>query len=433
MTGNVQNDKFWKVLSVVLIVLLIGAVAVTVWQVQQSPKHVYYQRMSQPATSDMVALAPGLEVDHSSIYWVADLAEQALPFVVNVETIIEFDEDSDDKVKDMLEEMHENIPDFFKNNPGIQEWQYQTPDEPMVGGEGSGFIIREDGYIVTNAHVVEGASKFLVHFYDGTSHEAKLIGTDAFKDIAVLKIDTDEDLPVAVLGDSDTLRIGEPVVAIGSPLGFDATVTSGIVSTARRNVEDLGRHSDSRRPTGLIQTDAAINRGNSGGPLLNADGEVIGVNQAIIRWENSAMYTMDRVPVEGIGFAIPINDIKGTIEQIVKEGKVVYPGISATITTFSDYIKREGLEVDKLGVEEGVYVQSLTVGGPADRAGIEAGDVIMSINDVDLLTADQLIDEIQKHQVGERVTMRVARQAGEKHEDVVVVLGELDLSGFAIE
>jgi len=432
MNENPRNDMFWKILSVSLIVILGGVVALAVWQGRQ-PKYVYYERNDSPTVSEMVALAPGLEVDHSSIYWVADLAEKALPFVVNVETIIEFDEESDDKVRDLMEEMHKNVPDFFPDMEEFRQHEFNIPEEPMVGGEGSGFIIREDGYIVTNAHVVQGASSFLVHLYDETTLEAELIGTDMFKDIAVLKVSNGKDLPVAVLGDSEQLRIGEPVVAIGSPLGFDATVTAGIVSTSRRNVSDLGRNNDIRRPQGLIQTDAAINRGNSGGPLLNAEGEVIGVNQAILRWENSAMQSMMPVPVEGIGFAIPINDIKATIEQIVKEGKVIYPGISATITTFSDYIIRHGIDPDSLGVEEGVYVQALTIDGPADRAGIEAGDVLLSINGIDLSSADQLILEIQNYKVGERVTLRVARQAGDKHEDVIVVLGELDLSGVQVE
>jgi len=389
--------------------------------------------------SSMAALSPSLAVDHDNIYWIADLAEQALPFVVHVETI--YKQQDDTAVKNMHEELQRSMPEFFRQFED-QDFQFQTPEMPedyQPSGEGSGFIFREDGYIVTNAHVVNDmkeqnlvADKFVVHMYDGETYDAKLIGTDNFKDIAVLKVDAGKDLPVAVLGHSGQTRIGEPVVAIGSPLGYEATLTAGIVSSNYRDLEEVHRPADARRPQYLIQTDAAINQGNSGGPLLNADGEVIGVNQAIVRWEQPNFFMgSGMVPVEGIGFAIPIDEIKSTVEQIVTEGKVVYPGISATITSLEDYLKRE--PDLKLEVDKGVYVASLIVAGPADRAGVEAGDVILAINDVDVTTADELIREIQLYKVGDRVTLRVARQGGKQQEDVTVVLGELDLSAIPVE
>lgn len=433
METEVKNDRFWKTLSIMLFVVLAGATAFFMW-LNQQPRHVYYERSSTRASqpvSELVALSPGLEVDHDSIYWVADLAEQALPFVVNVETVINppSDNNSDESVQDFMQEWQNNMPEFFRDFN--MEDRQMPENHPPLGGEGSGFIIREDGYVVTNAHVVEGADSFLVHMYDGTTLDAELIGTDTFKDIAVLKVDS-KDLTVAILGDSDTTRIGEPVVAIGSPLGYEATVTAGIVSAANRSLEDMGQQSDIRRPQGYIQTDAAINRGNSGGPLLNAEGEVIGVNQAIVRWEGNTMgfgFGMP-VPVEGIGFAIPINAVKDTIEQIVSNGKVVYPGISAQIVGLEDYLAREPNL--KLDVDKGVYVAVVTVGGPADRAGIEAGDVILTINDVEVTTAEELIVAIQEYSVGERVTLKVARQGTDKFENVTIVLGELDLSGVNI-
>jgi serine protease Do len=431
METEVKYDRFWKTLSIMLFVVLAGATSYLVW-LNQQPRHVYYERNSPRAVqpvSELVALSPGLEVDHDSIYWVADLAEQALPFVVNVETVINLpgENSSNESAEDFMREWQDNMPEFF---PDFNMEERQMPqNHPPLGGEGSGFIIREDGYVVTNAHVVQGADSFLVHMYDGTTLDAELIGTDTFKDIAVLKVDSN-DLSVAILGDSDATRIGEPVVAIGSPLGFEATVTAGIVSAANRSLEDMGRPTDIRRPQGYIQTDAAINRGNSGGPLLNAEGEVIGVNQAIVRWEGSMMGFEMAVPVEGIGFAIPINAVKDTIEQIVTNGKVVYPGISAQIVGLHDYLEREpNLELD---VDQGVYVAVVTVGGPADRAGIEAGDVILTINDVEVTTAEELIVAIQDYSVGERVTLKVARQGTDKHENITVVLGELDLSGVDI-
>lgn len=441
MEQRVNKDGFWKVLSVVLLLVLVGVVAYTVWQGQQ-PRYVYYEHGNNQAASKLAALSPSpsLQAGHDDIYWIADLADKALPYVVHVETM--YKQADDDQVRSLHEEMQRGLPQLFPF--GEQNYQFQTPEVPkdyQPSGEGSGFVFREDGYIVTNAHVVNDlkengttlkADKYVVHMNNGDSYDAKLVGTDNFKDIAVLKIDPGKDLPVAVLGHSGDTRIGEPVVAIGSPLGYEATVTAGIVSSNYRDPKSVHRPADVRRPQYLIQTDAAINQGNSGGPLINAKGEVIGINQAIVRWESEpAMWAMNQVPVEGIGFAIPIDEIKSTIEQIVTKGKVVYPGISAEIATLEDYLKTEPNL--KLDVDKGVYVSSVTVGGPADRAGLEAGDVILAINDVDVTTADQLISEIQLYKVGDRVTLKVARQGGKKMDNVTIVLGELDLSEVQVE
>ena len=204
MTSQTGKDTFWKVISALLLVVLIGVVAYTAW-LQQQPKHVYYERTSSQPVSELAALAPGLSVDHKSIYWVADLAEQALPFVVNVETVFKTPEPQEGDAKDFMDEMQRSLPRFFQEF----EMPEMPQDHPPLGGEGSGFFVREDGYVVTNAHVVQGATEFIVHTNGGESYPAELIGADNFKDIAVLKIDTDRDLPVAVLGDSDATRIGE--------------------------------------------------------------------------------------------------------------------------------------------------------------------------------------------------------------------------------
>lgn len=329
-----------------------------------------------------------------------------------------------------MEQWEDMLPEPFRQRGEGEDWEFRMPDgHPPVGGTGSGFIIREDGYIVTNAHVVEGADAFTVRFADGSEMDAELVGEDRYKDLAVIKVDG-ENLPVAVLGDSAAARVGEPVVAIGSPLGYQQSVTAGIISMNKRSMEDLGRQADVRRPQEYIQTDAAINQGNSGGPLLNAEGAVIGINQAIVRWEGSSMFGR-AVPVEGIGFAIPINEVKSSIRQIVENGKVVYPGIQAAVISVEDFLRLEpGVKLD---VEEGVFIRSVTTGGPADRAGINAGDVVLTINDEPMRTGQQLIEEIQRHSVGERLTMRVARQGGSVQEDVTVVLGELDTSAVQIE
>jgi len=429
-----RSDSFWKVFAVILMIVVIGLAGVIAWQGQLR----FLGRGWNPGNGAKpipAALSSPLNLNYNSIYWIADLADKSLPFVVNVKTEFTNEDQgkgsknsgSDEQTpQDFMQQWQQMLPGPL----GQQFKQFQMPeDHPPIGGEGSGFIVRDNGYIVTNAHVVEGANKFTVHLSDGRDLPAKLVGADQFKDIAVLKVDAGN-LPTAPLGDSDAVRIGEPVIAIGSPLGFQQTVTAGIVSTNHRSLQDLGQADDVRRPQTYLQTDAAINRGNSGGPLLNARGEVIGVNQAIARWDNSLDSSgfQQMVPIEGIGFAIPINAVKASIDEIVKHGKVAYPGISAKVATLEDYLK-ENQEL-KLDVKKGVYVESVTVGGPADRAGIEAGDVILNVDGQAVTTGKQLIEAFQLHKVGDRVTLRVARQGTQKQENITVVLGELDISGM---
>lgn len=419
------SDTFWKVLSVLLFVALIGTVAVVLWQAKRP---VVRYEPSAGAKSHLAAFDPANTAGGSDVYWIADLAEKSLPFVVNIRTEIDLNAKKGKLADDGNKRLQQSLPPEFRQllpEPFGQQFEEQMPeDHPPVGGEGSGFIYRKDGYIVTNQHVVDGADKFKVRMNDGRELNAKLIGSDALKDIAVLKVDAGN-LPVAPLADSNQVRVGEPVIAIGSPLGYEATVTAGIVSTNHRKLSDLGQAQDPRSPQTYLQTDAAINRGNSGGPLLNARGEVIGVNRAIARWDSDGF---TQIPIEGIGFAIPINDVKSSIESIVLHGKVVYPGISAKIATLSDYLKQN--PDLKLQVAEGVYVVSVTVGGPADRAGIQAGDVILSVDNEAIESSGALIGVMQQHKVGERVTLRVARQGTKKQENVTVVLGELDIKAM---
>lgn len=426
MNEKRTGDTFWRVLSVLLLVALMGTVAVVVW-LSKRPI-VSYGPDSGPAKSHLATYTPGLGGNGNNLYWIADLAEKSLPFVVNIKTEINQNDKAAGGAGGLQQDkrLPQNIPPELRQflepwgQPDMQG-QQMPENHPPIGGEGSGFVYRADGYIVTNQHVVEGADKFTVRMNGGKEYSAKLIGSDEIKDIAVLKVDAGN-LPVAPLGDSDKVRVGEPVIAIGSPLGFEATVTAGIISTNHRSLSDLGQADDPRTPQTYLQTDAAINRGNSGGPLLNAQGEVIGVNRAIARWDSDGF---EKIPIEGIGFAIPIDEVKNSIDQIVLHGKVVYPGISAKIASLSDYIKQNP-EL-KLEVNKGVYVVSVTVGGPADRAGIKAGDVILNVNGEPVETGRALINFMQSHKTGDRVTLRLARQGTKKQEDVTVVLGELDL------
>jgi serine protease Do len=434
-----RTDNFWKVFSVILLVIMVGLVGVIVWQGQDS-RPAFYEGKPARAKGSLASLAPSLKAGSDlGRYWVSDLADGALPYVVNIQTIHKAPKatkQSAEDTQEMLRRFHQMLPFDMQDMSPEEMQQFSMPQGAPEDstGVGSGFVVREDGYIVTNSHVTNGADEFTVTFPDGKKLTAKLVGKDDFKDIAVLKVDSKTKLPVAHLGDSSETRIGEPVIAIGSPIGFSATVTAGIVSANNRSVADLrgldeaAGSEDIRKPQHYLQTDAAINRGNSGGPLINSDGEVIGVNQAIARKDMVNPMTGEWIPIEGIGFAIPIDEVKDTITQIVEHGSVKYPGISASIQDVKAYLEQYRDTDLKLDVKEGVYVVKVMIGGPADKAGIKAGDVILSIDGKKSSTANDFIKMLNQHKVGQRVTLRVARQGGKQQEDVSVVLEALDLS-----
>lgn len=272
---------------------------------------------------------------------------------------------------------------------------------------GSGIIISQDGYIVTNNHVVEGARTLSVQLNTGEEYEASLIGADSQTDLAVIKINPKETLTVAKLGESAKLQVGELAVAIGNPLGAElsGTVTVGIISGVNRTIQTS--NSDPNSTMTLIQTDAAINPGNSGGALINAYGEVIGIN--------NMKYASEEV--EGIGFAIPIDTAKTIINDLMESGYVKgrpYIGISVQeVTTALAF--RNNLPV-------GLYVSSVTEMGPADRAGIQRGDVITAVNGKKVETASELNEIKNNSKVGDVLTFTVQRD-GQK-TDVAVTLQE---------
>ncbi|MDY6796775.1 MAG: trypsin-like peptidase domain-containing protein [Actinomycetota bacterium] len=254
-------------------------------------------------------------------------------------------------------------------------------------GIGSGFIYSPDGYIVTNNHVVEDATSITVALQDGTTFEAGIVGTDPETDLAVIKIDA-TGLPAVELGTSSDLAVGELAMAIGSPEGFQGSVTSGIISALNRNVYV----SDSTPLLDVIQTDAAINPGNSGGPLCNIKGEVVGINTAI--YSESGGY-------DGLGFAIPIDGARPVIEQLIETGVAVHPWLGFTGSTLeTEVAERYGLPVD-----EGAIVRSVVEDAPAQKAGLEAGDIITAIDGTVVESMDQLMLELRKHQVGDTVTV----------------------------
>ncbi|MBD3781281.1 MAG: trypsin-like peptidase domain-containing protein, partial [Micrococcales bacterium] len=281
---------------------------------------------------------------------------------------------------------------------------------------GSGMVLRQDGYILTNHHVVAGAedagSSLVVLFADGSQEPATVVGSTPDYDLAVLKVEVTGLTPLA-LGDSDDVQVGDPVVAVGAPLGLAGTVTSGIVSALNRPVA-AGDGSEATAFINAIQTDAAINPGNSGGPLVNAAGEVVGINSAIAQPPGAAPTAGGSI---GLGFAIPSNQARRTAEQLIETGRATYPVIGAMLDT---RYTGEGVRV----AEESQQGQApVTPDGPADRAGIRPGDVILAIEGRPVTQPDELIVAIRARTPGEAVLLRVRGTDGAER-DVRVVLDE---------
>ncbi len=258
-----------------------------------------------------------------------------------------------------------------------------------VPGVGSGFIIDDEGYILTNAHVVFGSHEIKVALEDGRIFEGKIRGIDTVTDIAVVEIEADG-IPVPEIANNSNLRIGQMAIAIGSPLGLvgGPTVTVGVISALNRSIQTEVTFME-----GLIQTDAAINPGNSGGPLINSDGVVIGINSAIIPF------------TQGIGFAIPIQPAMWVAQQLRKYGEVTRPWISINAVDVNPKI----VAYYNLPIDKGVLVVNVMPGGEADRSGIKAGDILIQADDIEINNVRDLIKVINKHKVGDRVIMQLFR------------------------
>jgi len=277
---------------------------------------------------------------------------------------------------------------------------------PSEVASGSGFIVdAQHGYIVTNNHVITGAEKIVVSLADGRNLVAKLVGADDRTDLAVVQIADTKNLTATQQGDSTKLQVGEPVVAIGNPGGqeFARSVTTGVVSATNRILDIPGEASFN-----LIQTDAAINPGNSGGPLVNYQGQVIGINSA----------KNQEAGFEGMGFAIPISDALPTIKQLIEKGYASHPGLNVQIDPkyTAEYASQKGWPA-------GAYVSKVTLGGPAARAGIISGDVLTKINGKEIKSSLELTHELFKYNPGDKVTVTIFRN--NKTQDVSVTLTEI--------
>ena len=288
-------------------------------------------------------------------------------------------------------------------------------------GSGSGSIIDTKGHILTNHHVVANAQKLEVTLADGSKWPAKLIGSDPDNDLAVIKIDAPkEKLKVIPMGDSKNLRIGQKVLAIGNPFGLERTLTTGVISSLGRTIRsDVGTLMED-----IIQTDAAINPGNSGGPLLNSEGEIIGINSAIISPSGGSV---------GIGFAIPVNTAKRIIPELITKSYVTYPWIGATVQSLIPEVAK----YLKIKVDRGAMISEVVRGGPADKAGLKGGhqrvqignmimvvggDIVVKADQHDVKTNDELIRYIREMKPGNTIVLKVYRK--DRFEEVKVTLGE---------
>ena len=325
----------------------------------------------------------------------ADLAEKLMPSVVNISTTTTVTTRSN--------------PFPFEFPPGspFEDMfrDFGTPQERKTSALGSGFVIDEKGIVITNNHVIQGAEDIYIRLDDGREYKAKVIGADPLSDIAVLKIDSKEKFIPVKFGDSDKARIGDWVIAIGNPLGLSGTVTSGIISARNRDI-GMNRYED------FIQTDASINVGNSGGPLFNMDGDVIGINTAIFGRGGSI----------GIGFAIPSNGAKKVIEQLIKFGETKRGWLGVRIQTVS----KEIADAEKLDRPRGALVASVAENSPSDKAGIKAGDIILEFDGKLINTMNELPRIVAEKEVGKKVNVKVWRNKREINKEII--LGRLETS-----
>ena len=328
----------------------------------------------------------------------ADLAEKLMPSVVNISAI-----------RVVETRPQSQFPFQFPPGSPFEEFfkefnQQQTPQKRKSTALGSGFVISEDGIVITNNHVIQGSEGILVRFTNDKEYEAKLIGTDPVSDIAVLKINSKDKFKPVPLGDSGKARVGDWVLAIGNPFGLGGTVTSGIISAINRDI-NMGRYDN------FIQTDASINQGNSGGPLFNLQGEVVGINTAIFSQSGGSV---------GIGFAIPSNFAKNVIDQLQKYGETRRGWLGVRIQVVTQEI------ADSLGMKEaiGALVADVNENSPAQKAGLKDGDVIIEFNGIKIDTMRKLPKVVGEAPVGKAANIKIWRD--KKVLSKTVVLGRLE-------
>lgn len=308
---------------------------------------------------------------------------------------------------------YDDIFEYFfgrgQGNGGRRQQQFQTPKRQ---GAGSGVIISSDGYIVTNNHVVDGANDIQITLNDNREFKATVVGTDETTDLALLKINA-TDLPTLIIGDSDALKIGEWVLAVGNPFNLKSTVTAGIVSAKARKIDErTGRGNEIES---YIQTDAAINAGNSGGALVNARGELVGINAAL--YSQTGNFT-------GYGFAIPTSIMKKVVNDLKEYGVVqrAMMGISgADLSTYIETQKRQDEKFNKdFGTNDGVYVADVSADGAAKEAGLQEGDIIIAVNDKKITKMSELQETVARYNPGDKVNIKYIRDKKEKSATITL-------------
>ena len=325
----------------------------------------------------------------------ADLAEELMPSVVNISTTTTITTNTN--------------PFPFQFPPGspFEDMfkEFGTPQQRQSAALGSGFIIDEKGIVVTNNHVIQDADDIIVRVNGDQEFKAKVLGADPLMDIAVLQLETEEKFIPVSFGDSDKARIGDWVIAIGNPFGLGGTVTAGIVSARNRNI-GMARYED------FIQTDASINQGNSGGPLFNMDGEVVGINTAILGQSGSI----------GIGFAIPSNSAQRVINQLIEFGETKRGWLGVRIQVVTQDI----VDVEKLDKPRGALVVSVASGSPSDKAGLLSGDIILEFDGKEITEMKELPKIVAQTDVGKKVSVKIWRN--QKEITKTITLGRLETS-----
>ena len=375
---------------------LVGAVALGLG-LSLSPVHAPLAQSTSAASSPV--LVKGLP-DFT------DLVDAVGPSVVNIRTLEKASSRSSAAESGMDDEMQEFFRRFFGQPiPGVPRQgprqNRPQPDEERPRGVGSGFVLTSDGYIMTNAHVVDGADEVVVTLTDKREFKAKIVGADKRTDVAVVKIDA-TGLPAVKVGDVSRLKVGEWVMAIGSPFGLENTVTAGIVSAKQRDTGDY---------LPFIQTDVAINPGNSGGPLINMRGEVVGINSQIYSRSGGFM---------GISFAIPMDEAVRVSEQLRAQGKVTRGRIGVQI----DQVTKEVAESLGLGKPQGALVRGVESGSPAEKAGVEPGDIILKIDGKTIERTSDLPRLVGNTKPGTRSTLTVFRRGSTK--DLAITVAEFE-------
>jgi serine protease Do len=382
-----MENKNRKTFIMFLLAFLIASFIVSLVEVLRSsfiPVSTNVQTASAVSSAES-ARVPGAPASF------ADLAEKLKPVVVNISTTKTIRTGRGDQFRSPFDR-------YFWGDDFFERFFGDVPRREFKQRSlGSGFIISPDGYIFTNNHVIEQADKILVRLSTGKEYEAKVIGRDAKTDLALIKIKSGESLPVVEIGDSEKLRVGDWVVAIGNPFGLEQTVTAGIVS-AKGRVIGAGPYDN------FIQTDASINPGNSGGPLFSMEGKVIGINTAIV------------AQGQGIGFAIPINMAKTILPDLKSKGKVTRAWLGVSVQDVTEDIAKNL----KLKDNSGALITEVFKGDPADKAGLRSGDLITEVNGKKIKDTHELLLTIASFHVGDKIEVKALRDGQEKSYQIVV-------------